>query len=609
MPGCSQHLAPKTIPKTLPQRYVISFQKRFIFAVRDNLNAKLRTIIHVTADKRFAINLQEETGGRLPPKNNVMASTLKELYEHSIATFALRPCSSLYEGEALTYESFGQRVEMLVRTLTVAGLSSGDKVALYSNNMPNWAVSYFAATISGMVIVPILPDFSEDEVNLLLEHSEAKALIISDKLFGKISRNSIERLNVVIRAVNLSVISQRCDVPGTLIPPEPGDLAAIIYTSGTTSLPKGVMLSHRNLCRQLEMVNRLQEIHPEDILLSILPLAHTYECSLGMLLPFRQGASVVYLDKAPTASVLLPAMKAVRPTMMLSVPLIIEKLYRNKMVPLFTRNRFMAWVYRTGPGRRMLHRLAGKRMLELFGGRLRFFGIGGAKLDPVVERFLLEGRFPYAIGYGLTETSPLLAGVNPSMVRLQSTGPMISGVEARLDNVNPRSGEGEIVVKGDNVMMGYYKNPEATAESFTPDGWFRTKDLGLFDADGYLYIKGRLGNMILGPSGENIYPEEIENVINSHAFVNDSLVKEDMGQLVAIVNFDREQLSQKYHEMREELEYRVESLKKELMHYVNSKVSRFSRISMVEENKEGFEKTPTQKIKRFLYSNHRKNKG
>lgn len=245
--------------------------------------------------------------------------------------------------------------------------------------------------------------------------------------------------------------------------------------------------------------------------------------------------------------------------------------------------------------------------MKLFGGRIRFFGIGGAKLDGTVERFLFEGKFPYAIGYGLTETAPVLAGVNPSMVRHQSTGPMLEGVQARLDNVNPQSGEGEIVVKGPNVMIGYYKDPEATADSFTSDGWFRTKDLGLFDQDGYLYIKGRLSNMILGPSGENIYPEEIENVLNSHALVNDSLVREDnMGKLVAIVYFNREELERKYKTMKEELGIRMENIKHELLAYVNSKVNRFSKISTVIEQKDEFEKTPTHKIKRFLYNKKQK---
>ncbi len=529
--------------------------------------------------------------------------TLRELYLHSINTFPDNPCFSMYGGESLTYADFAARVDALVETFLEAGLCSGDKIALLSNNMPNWGVTYFAAVISGMVIVPILPDFSGPELDRIIAHCDARALVASDKLYGKVSKETIEGLNLVVRSMNLGVIArQEPAARGTITAPAPEDLAAIIYTSGTTSEPKGVMLSHRNLYSELFMVSILQPIEPEDIFLSILPLAHTYECSLGMLLPVMWGASVVYLDKAPTPSVLLPVLREVRPTMMLSVPLIIEKIYKNTILPQIRHSWLLSKLYRTNPGRKYINRKVGKRLFDMFGGRLHFFGIGGAKLDPRVEQFLMEARFPYAIGYGLTETSPVLAGVNPSMVRHQSTGPMLEGIEARLDNVNPASGEGEIVVKGPNVMMGYYKNPEATADSFTPDGWFRTKDLGIFDKDGYLYIKGRLGNMILGPSGENIYPEEIESVINSHALVTDSLVREEMGRLVALVHFDREALEQKYHTVKEELEQKMEATKLELMKYVNSKVGKFSHISSVEETPEDFEKTPTLKIKRFLYN-------
>ncbi|WP_302803166.1 AMP-binding protein [Alistipes ihumii] len=532
-------------------------------------------------------------------------NTLRELYLHSIETYGSNRCSSLYGGEKLTYDDFARRVDALTETFVAAGLGAGDKVALLSNNMPNWGVVYFTAAIHGLVIVPILPDFSGPEIDRIILHSEAKALVASDKLYTKVSKEVIaEQDLLVVRSKNLGVISHRkAAARGVVSVPRSEDLAAIIYTSGTTSEPKGVMLSHGNLCSELAMVSVLQPVYPTDIFLSILPLSHTFECSLGMLLPFMWGAQVVYLDKAPTASVLLPVLRVVRPTIMLSVPLIIEKIYKNKVLPQLSANRLMRWLYDREWGRKWLHRIAGKKLMRLFGGRIRFFGIGGAKLDPRVEQFLFEGKFPYAIGYGLTETAPVLAGVNPTMVRHQSTGPMLQGVEARLDNVNPLSGEGEIVVKGPNVMMGYYKNPEATADSFTEDGWFRTKDLGVFDADGYLYIKGRLSNMILGPSGENIYPEEIENVLNGHALVNDSLVQEDdMGKLVAIVYFNREELERKYQTVKEKLGARMEEIKKELLHYVNSKVNRFSRISVVVENQEGFEKTPTHKIKRFLYS-------
>jgi len=536
-----------------------------------------------------------------------MFNTLLELYQHSIHAYSSNKCFSMYGGEALTYRDFADRVDSLIETFVASGLSHGDKIALLSNNMPNWGAAYFAAAISGMVIVPILPDFSGAEIDRIILHSEAKALVASDKLYTKVSKEVIAQLQVVIRSMNLGVISSHSDAPrGTIRDPKEEDLAAIIYTSGTTSRPKGVMLSHKNLCSELAMVSILQPVYQNDVFLSILPLSHTYECSLGMLLPFMWGASVIYLDKAPTAAVLLPILKEVRPTIMLSVPLIIEKIYKNKILRQLSANRLMRWLYRKEWGRKWLHRIAGKKLMKLFGGRIRFFGIGGAKLDGTVERFLFEGKFPYAIGYGLTETAPVLAGVNPSMVRHQSTGPMLEGVQARLDNVNPQSGEGEIVVKGPNVMIGYYKDPEATADSFTSDGWFRTKDLGLFDQDGYLYIKGRLSNMILGPSGENIYPEEIENVLNSHALVNDSLVREDnMGKLVAIVYFNREELERKYKTMKEELGIRMENIKHELLAYVNSKVNRFSKISTVIEQKDEFEKTPTHKIKRFLYNKNK----
>ncbi|RHO71265.1 long-chain fatty acid--CoA ligase [Alistipes sp. AF48-12] len=538
----------------------------------------------------------------------MMFNTLLELYQHSIHAYSSNKCFSMYGGEALTYRDFADRVDSLIETFVASGLSHGDKIALLSNNMPNWGAAYFAAAISGMVIVPILPDFSGAEIDRIILHSEAKALVASDKLYTKVSKEVIAQLQVVIRSMNLGVISSHSDAPrGTIRDPKEEDLAAIIYTSGTTSRPKGVMLSHKNLCSELAMVSILQPVYQNDAFLSILPLSHTYECSLGMLLPFMWGASVIYLDKAPTAAVLLPILKEVRPTIMLSVPLIIEKIYKNKILRQLSANRLMRWLYRKEWGRKWLHRIAGKKLMKLFGGRIRFFGIGGAKLDGTVERFLFEGKFPYAIGYGLTETAPVLAGVNPSMVRHQSTGPMLEGVQARLDNVNPQSGEGEIVVKGPNVMIGYYKDPEATADSFTSDGWFRTKDLGLFDQDGYLYIKGRLSNMILGPSGENIYPEEIENVLNSHALVNDSLVREDnMGKLVAIVYFNREELERKYKTMKEELGIRMENIKHELLTYVNSKVNRFSKISTVIEQKDEFEKTPTHKIKRFLYNKKQK---
>lgn len=369
------------------------------------------------------------------------------------------------------------------------------------------------------------------------------------------------------------------------------------------------MLTHRALCAQVGLSSAIFPVVPDDVFLSVLPLSHTYECSIGMIYPFSMGARVTYLDRPPTASALMPALKRVRPTVMLIVPLIIEKIYRHQVLAKFRSNGFWRMLYGVPFMRRYLHRVAGRKLMTVFGSRLRFLGIGGAKLDRGAEAFMLEARIPYAIGYGLTETAPLLAGAAPSMVRLGSTGPQAPGVTLRLENVDPATRQGEIVALTPSVMLGYYKNPEATAEVLTPDGWFRTGDLGEFDADGWLYIKGRLKNMIVGPSGENIYPEEIESVLNSHVCVSDSIVTEQEGRLVALVHFNTEELEAKFNvwreeweTRREEWEARMEQLKKEIVEYVNAKVNRFSRISEVVEEKEEFVKTPTQKIRRFLYN-------
>ena len=541
-------------------------------------------------------------------------NTLYELARNSVEKFASKVAFSMFEGDDVTYAEVGRRIEKVQEILTGAGLRAGDKVALLSSNMPNWGVCYFAVTSAGMVAVPILPDFSGEELDMIIAHSEAKALLVSDRLFTKLSKQTIERLNVVVRTKNLGGIAQRVRGEGTMAVPKPDDLAVIIYTSGTTSKPKGVMLTHAALCAQVGISSGIFPVLPDDVFLSVLPLSHTYECSIGMIYPFSMGARVVYLDRPPTASALMPALRAVRPSVMLIVPLIIEKIYRHQVLAKFNSNGFWRTLYKVGFLRRYLHRVAGKKLLKLFGGRLRFLGIGGAKLDGGAEKFLLEAKVPYAIGYGLTETAPLLAGAAPSQVRLGSTGPQAPGVQLRLENINPDTRQGEVVALTPSVMLGYFKNPEATKEVFTDDGWFRTGDLGEFDKDGWLYIKGRLKNMIVGPGGENIYPEDIETVLNSHVYIADSIVTEQEGRLVALVHFNRDEIEAMIDNWREEWETKkeaweakTEQLKKEIMDFVNAKVNRFSRISEVVEEKDDFAKTPTHKIKRFLYNRSKDN--
>ncbi|MBP3481958.1 MAG: AMP-binding protein [Alistipes sp.] len=538
-----------------------------------------------------------------------ISKTLYEIFWHSVSAYADRAAYTMWEGEELTYAEVGRRVQAVQEKLLSAGLKAGDKVAILSSSMPNWGVCYFAVVTAGLVAVPILPDFTGEELDMIIAHSESKALFVSDKLFTKLSKSTVDSLNLVMRTKNLGVISQRVHQRGSFAVPAATDLAVIIYTSGTTSKPKGVMLTHGNITSQIPMYYGIFPIDENDVFLSVLPLSHTYECSIGLIYPFSLGARVTYLDRPPTASALMPALRGVRPTVMLIVPLIIEKIYRSQVQAKFNSNFFWRTICKVAPIRRYLHRVAGEKLMKVFGRRLRFLGIGGAKLDGQTEKFLLEAKVPYAIGYGLTETAPLLAGAAPSMVRLGSTGPECPGVELRLDNINPDTKQGEIVARTPSAMQGYYKNPEATAEAFTEDGWFRTGDLGCFDKDGFLYIRGRLKNMIVGPSGENIYPEDIETVLNSHVYISESIVTEQQGQLVALVHFDTEALEAKYEEWRDQLDAKLdefehwkEQTKKEILEYVNSKVNKFSHISDVVEEKEEFIKTPTKKIKRFLYN-------
>lgn len=535
-------------------------------------------------------------------------TTLYEIVKHSVEKFSAQIAYTMLGAEDVTYEEVGRRIGHVQQLLVEAGVGAGDKVAILSSSMPNWGVSYFAVTTAGMIAVPILPDFTGEELDMIIAHSEAKAILVSDKLFAKLSKTTVERMNIVIRTKGLNVISQTVFEKGETRIPTPDDLAVIIYTSGTTSRPKGVMLSHYNICMQLTVIPPLFDFNQQDVLLSILPLSHTYECTLGMIFPFARGSRVVYLDRPPTASALMPALAEVRPTVMASVPLIMEKIYRSKVKPKFESTRLLRTLYGWGWSRRLLHRMAGRQLMRLFGGRMRLFAIGGAKFDSEAEQFLLDARFPYAIGYGLTETAPLLAGAVGDMVRVGSTGPALKGIGIRLDNVNAETGQGEIVVDTPCVMRGYYKNEEATREVFTDDGWFRTGDLGAITPDGWIYIKGRLKNMIVGPSGENIYPEDIESVINTNRFVQESIVTEQDGHLIALIHFDTDAIVKHYEELKlrlarnaELLGQKQKEIKKEIKEYVNSKVNRFSRISDVIENAEEFEKTPTRKIRRFLY--------
>lgn len=529
-------------------------------------------------------------------------NTLAEVYDYSTAKFAKKVASEFVGGEQrYTFAQFKEKADNLSRVLSNFGIGSTEKVAILSENMPNWTVAFFAITAFGRIAVPMLPELSHDEVENILTHSDSKAIFISRKQLPKLDPLMIDRLNLVIDIDDFSFIKSdgktyTCD--GKVGSPTSMDTAAIIYTSGTTGKAKGVMLSHRNFCTNIMSSWYSHKIGKRDVMLSILPMAHTYEMSIGMLYPFATGARVCYIQKVPTPSVLIAALKEVRPTAMLSVPLIIEKIYKSSVLPTIRKSRFLLALKKNFPW--LLYKLVGMKLMKTFGGRIRFFGIGGAKLDRNVEKFLKRAGFPYAIGYGLTETAPLICAASPKKTRVGSTGRALPGVEVKLDNVNPETGEGELIVKGPNVMLGYYKDYERTLPVLGLDGWFRTGDLASVDKKGRYYIKGRMGSLILGSSGENIYPEEIEAVINSFEGVGESLVVQRDGKLVALVQMNDNILNWNL-EGEDKFVKDLEELQKSIKEFVNARVSKFSNIRQVEIQREPFVKTATHKIKRFLY--------
>ena len=529
--------------------------------------------------------------------------TLAKLYEYATTVYSKKQYTQWYDTKegGYTYNSFKGKCDSLSKKLTQYGIGAGDKVAILSQSMPNWSVAFFSIVPFGRIAIPILPDSSVNEVTNILEHSESKVIFVSQKLASKVSKECRDRMTLVIDIDTFEVLQSddekfTCD--GRTSIPTPDDIATIIYTSGTTGSAKGVVLSHRNLASNVITCYHSCKRTEKDRWLSVLPMAHTLEMTLCMLYPMYCGATVYYLPKPPVASLLMKALKMVKPTTMLTVPLIIEKVYKGSVLPTIQKSRTLTWMNKNMNG--LMCRIIGMKLKATFGGHISFYGIGGAKLDPEVENFLLKAKFPYAIGYGLTETSPLLGYSMNNWRTVGSFGYPVYNVKLKLHNVNPETGEGEIIAKGPNVMLGYYKDPARTKSVFTEDGWFRTSDIAVQDEKGRFSIKGRNNNMILGPSGENIYPEEIENVINNVEGVSESIVVERDGKLVALVQPD-ENYIQWDKESEDKLYEKLDAWKAKLLKITNKNVSKASQVSSVEVMKEPFEKTATQKIRRFKY--------
>lgn len=518
-----------------------------------------------------------------------------------------------------TYGELAAQIARLHTTFRVLGIKEGDKIALCGRNCSNWGVTFLAVETYKAVAVSILPDFTGEGVEALVNHSEAKLLYTGPNVLKKIDAKNMPGLTAMVLmddfslqfAANEEVEKAYACVDAAFAAEYPNgysakdmnyptdnhdDLALLNYTSGSTGNPKGVMITHKNLSGNIDFAVKKIPHKAGDKVMSMLPIAHMFGLMFEFLYQVCDGAEVYFLTKAPTPSTLMKAFAQVHPFMILTVPLVIEKIIKGKVLPIINKP-VMKVLWKTPGIKCLLHKKVRNTLLSAFGGKLRYLIIGGAALNEEVEKCMHDMHFPYCVGYGMTECAPLITYENWQKYLYRSCGKGIVGMELRIDSEDPVKKEGELQVRGVNVMAGYYKNDQATKETFTEDGWMRTGDLGIIDKDGNLFLRGRSKNMLLGPSGQNIYPEEIEDKLNSLPLVLESVVVQRDQKLVALVFPDTTPAGQKILAGRNIFEF-MEENRKEL----NKQIPQYSQVSAIEVVEKEFEKTPKRSIKRFLYS-------
>ena len=553
------------------------------------------------------------------------AATLNDLIDISCRKFRDLPAIGMALEEPLSYTALHERILALAAHLQALGVKPGDRVAILGENSHHWGIAYLATVRLGASTVPIFPELPEADVHHILTEMRCEIIFLTHRQIEKIYDLKHQLKHVVtlddyrddtglipletftdflgqgLERYGEAARDERLEFPAV----KGEDLAAILFTSGTSGFSKAVMLTHANLCANTYSANALIAIEPQWVFLSVLPVAHTYEFTVGFQLPLLGGARVAYAGKTPTPAILQKICGQERPQVMLVVPLIIEKIYKKRVVPAVEKSGLLTFLCRFGVSRRMVHRKIGGKLLDFFGGRLEVMGIGGAALNPEVERFLRDADFPFLVGYGLTEGSPLLAGGphGDTTIRPGSAGKPVPRVEIRIDDPHPQTGIGEILARGPNIMQGYLNDPEATRDSFTGDGWLKTGDLGLLDSEGNLHIKGRSKSMIVLSNGENVFPEAIEHKVNTYPFVMESLVVENNGLLEAWIYPDYEFIDSRTEgQSRTQRHQYIAELFEEMRAEVNGQLSTSSRLARVLERREPFTKTATHKIKRYLYS-------
>ena len=520
-----------------------------------------------------------------------------------------------FRGESFTYGDLAKQIARFHVFFETVGLKKGDKVALCAKNSARWGITFFAANTYEAVLVPILADFNPEAVNSLVDHSESKVLLTDTDIWNKLDITKMPTVQAIFSSSDFSLlyaadakVQEACDKLDELFEAKypngytaemvsfptdnDSELAIINYTSGTTSAPKGVMLRYECISENVSFGQKRLPTGPGEQLVSMLPMAHMYGMMFELIYPVCNGAAVHYLGKTPTPALLLGAMAQVKPYLIITVPLVMEKIFKSKVAPVI--NKPVMKVICKIPGlNKIIFNKIRTTLLNAFGGNVREIVMGGAALNPDVEKWFKRFKLPFTVGYGMTEAAPLLAYEDWWEFAPKSCGKPVDSVEVRIDSEDPRNKVGEIQARGNSIMSGYFKNEEATAAAFTEDGWMRTGDLGIIDAAGNIFIRGRSKNMILSANGQNIYPEEIEAVINNQDYIIESVVVDRGASLVALVYVDGDKLTADGLNLDEQMAL--------MRATVNAEMPAYSKISKVEVMDQPFEKTPKMSIKRFMY--------
>lgn len=553
-----------------------------------------------------------------------MKETFNRLFEASIKKFWDSPAFTDYHKATLKYSEVGKKILFLHAFYKTQDVEPGDKIALIGSNSANWAIVYLATLSYGAVIVPILSDFHDEDIRHIIIHSESRILFATEAIVARIAKERIDVLKAIISLDSWEFISYQKQIHQRELrklekeyedrlsrvtretfnlPPDrnESELAALVYTSGTSGFSKGAMLPFRSLVTNTVFARDNLRLDMAEQTLSFLPLAHSYASAFDLLFPFTVGCHITFLGQMPSPKILIQAFSEIKPSLILFVPMIIEKLYKKNLAPLLSR-RAIRFLLKIPLASQMITNKIKRRLADTFGGNFKEIIIGGAALNAEVENFFKRIKLPITVGYGMTECGPLISYSPWYEHRAQTVGRAITPVHLKIDSNDQSKQVGEIMVRGDNVMLGYYKNSKATREVLTSDGWLRTGDLGIVDSDGFVYIRGRCKNMILGPSGQNIYPEEIESKLNVIPYIQESLVMSNNNRLVALVYPDWDMLDFKaeWHkgDKQSQFKKKIEDIRKE----INSRLPLYCRLAEIRLHAESFEKTPTQKIKRYRYS-------